>query len=145
MKVLVLMLNSCFPLVAFKKSTPVMYWEKTTKNSALHGSLMVSWTRSTESFLTVWAASWWNLFMAYANNKDADQPAYLPSLISLHCGYCGSYLRTPTFRQTSKTDQTGCSESLLGVDVIAAAHILNVCTHIQSSAAPLFILPIFEQ
>ena len=29
----------------------------------------------------IWAMSWENLFMPYANNKDADQPAYLCSLI----------------------------------------------------------------
>ena len=31
----------------------------------------------------VWAVSWQNLFMSYANNKDADQPAHPRSLISI--------------------------------------------------------------
>ena len=31
---------------------------------------------------TIWAMSWENLFMPYANNKGADQPAYPRSLIS---------------------------------------------------------------
>ena len=26
---------------------------------------------------TIWATSWENLFLPYANNKDADQPAHL--------------------------------------------------------------------
>ena len=30
----------------------------------------------------IWATSWENLFMPYANNKDADQPAQPRSLIS---------------------------------------------------------------
>ena len=30
----------------------------------------------------IWAMSWENLFMAYANNKGADQPAHPRSLIS---------------------------------------------------------------
>ena len=30
----------------------------------------------------IWAMSWENLFMPYANNKGADQPAHLHSLIS---------------------------------------------------------------
>ena len=29
-----------------------------------------------------WAMSWENLFLSYANNKGADQPAHLCSLIS---------------------------------------------------------------
>ena len=36
----------------------------------------------------VWASSWENLFMPYANNKSADQPAHPHSLISafvIHC------------------------------------------------------------
>ena len=30
----------------------------------------------------IWASSWENLFLLYANNKGADQPAQLRSLIS---------------------------------------------------------------
>ena len=30
-----------------------------------------------------WATSWENLFLPYANNKDADQPAHPRSLISV--------------------------------------------------------------
>ena len=32
--------------------------------------------------IIIWATSWENLFMAYANNKGADQPAHPRSLIS---------------------------------------------------------------
>ena len=38
----------------------------------------------------IWAISWENLFMPYANNKGADQPAHRCSLISsfvVHCLY----------------------------------------------------------
>ena len=31
----------------------------------------------------IWATSWQNLFMPYANNEGADQPAHLRSLISI--------------------------------------------------------------
>ena len=34
------------------------------------------------------ATSWENLFMLYTNNKGADQPAHLRSLISTFVGYC---------------------------------------------------------
>ena len=32
--------------------------------------------------LYIWAASWENLFLPYADNKGADQPAHLRNLIS---------------------------------------------------------------
>ena len=35
-----------------------------------------------------WATSWENLFMPYANNKDADQPAHQRSLISVFVSRC---------------------------------------------------------
>ena len=36
----------------------------------------------------IWATSWENLFMPYANNKCADQPAHLRSLISAFVFRC---------------------------------------------------------
>ena len=36
----------------------------------------------------IWATSWENPFMPYVNNKGADQPAYLRSLISAFVGRC---------------------------------------------------------
>ena len=36
----------------------------------------------------IWATSWENLFMPYANNKCADQPAHLRSLISAFVVRC---------------------------------------------------------
>ena len=36
----------------------------------------------------IWAASWENLFMPYANNKGTDQPAYPRSLISAFVVRC---------------------------------------------------------
>ena len=38
--------------------------------------------------LTIWAMSWENLFLPYANNKGADQPAHLRSLISAFVVRC---------------------------------------------------------
>ena len=35
-----------------------------------------------------WATSWENLFMPYANNKGADQPAQMGSLISAFVVHC---------------------------------------------------------
>ena len=36
----------------------------------------------------IWATSWENLFLPYANNKGADQPAYLCSLIRAFIFHC---------------------------------------------------------
>ena len=36
----------------------------------------------------IWATSWENLFLSYANNKDADQPAHPRSLISVFVIRC---------------------------------------------------------
>ena len=36
----------------------------------------------------IWATSWENLFMQYANNKGADQPAHPRSLISAFIVHC---------------------------------------------------------
>ena len=36
----------------------------------------------------IWASSWENLFMPYRNNKGADQPAHLRSLISTFVVCC---------------------------------------------------------
>ena len=38
--------------------------------------------------LVIWATAWENLFMPYANNKDADQPAHPRSLISYFVVHC---------------------------------------------------------
>ena len=38
--------------------------------------------------VTIWATSWENLFMPYANNKGADQPAHPRSLISAFVVRC---------------------------------------------------------
>ena len=40
------------------------------------------------SLVLNWAVSWENLYLPYANNKGADQPAHLRGLISafvIHC------------------------------------------------------------
>ena len=37
---------------------------------------------SLDGKMSVWATSWENLFLPYANNKGADQPAHPRSLIS---------------------------------------------------------------
>ena len=43
----------------------------------------------------IWAMSWENLFIAYANNKGADQPAHPHSLISAYVVRClGSMIPT---------------------------------------------------
>ena len=36
----------------------------------------------------IWVMSWENLFMPYANNKGADQPAHPRSLISAFFDHC---------------------------------------------------------
>ena len=36
----------------------------------------------------IWASSWDNLFLSYANNKGADQPAHPRSLISTFVVHC---------------------------------------------------------
>ena len=44
---------------------------------------------SLDFFMTIkWVASWENLFMPYANNKSADQPAHSRSLISTFVVLC---------------------------------------------------------
>ena len=39
-------------------------------------------------YLIIWATSWENLFLPYANNKDADQPAHPRSLINVFVIRC---------------------------------------------------------
>ena len=39
-------------------------------------------------YITIWATSWENLFMPYANNKGTDQPAHPHSLISTFVVRC---------------------------------------------------------
>ena len=48
-------------------------------------SIDFSFSRKNEN---IWATSWENLFMSYANNKDADQPAHphnLTSVFNVRC------------------------------------------------------------
>ena len=45
-----------------------------------------------------WATSWENLFIPYANNKDADQPAHPRSLISVFVVRCLDSLFTCSFK-----------------------------------------------
>ena len=40
------------------------------------------------STYNIWVTSWENLFMPYANNKGADQPAWMRSLISAFVFHC---------------------------------------------------------
>ena len=42
----------------------------------------------------IWATSWENLFMSYANNKGADQPAHPRSLVST---FIGNFMTLDTF------------------------------------------------
>ena len=48
-------------------------------NNKLHSYLKIN---------IIWATSWENLFMPYANNKGADQPAHPRSLISAFVVHC---------------------------------------------------------
>ena len=52
----------------------------------------VHWGKSCQQswqlLVDIWAISWENLFMPYANNKGADQPAYPQSLISAFVVRC---------------------------------------------------------
>ena len=43
----------------------------------------------------IWAASWENLFMPYANNKGADQPGHPRSLISAFAVRCLNSIISP--------------------------------------------------
>ena len=51
---------------------------------AIYGSAITG----TSSQVLCWATSWENLFMSYANNKGADQPAHVRSLISAFVVCC---------------------------------------------------------
>ena len=56
--------------------------------------LSLRWTHRSLSWfivrrlIIIWASSWENLFMPYANNKGTDQPAHLRSLISAIAVHC---------------------------------------------------------
>ena len=63
-------------------------------------SVMKTWTRGPFQLVCtyiIWATSWENLFMSYANNKDADQPAYPLSLISVFVIRCLDSIKLPFF------------------------------------------------
>ena len=55
-------------------------------------TIVVDWDvnhKTTKQLLQIiWATSWENLFLPYANNKDADQPAHLRSLVSVFVIHC---------------------------------------------------------
>ena len=53
----------------------------------LHLNLYKGGKKSDSNF-DIWAMSWENLFMPYANNKGADQPAHPRSLISTFVVHC---------------------------------------------------------
>ena len=62
---------------------------------------------------TIWAMSWQDLFMAYANNKDADQPAHPCSLISVFViPSIDSIIPEPPH---DKTNKLACAPSLIRV------------------------------
>ena len=77
-----------------------------------------------------WATSWENLFMPYANNKGADQPARPRSLISAFAVRCLDsiiptlVLQHPTFQDsgllTSVAEQAGLSHCLKAYLVVKA-------------------------
>ena len=60
----------------------------------IHGNMLVTcgfsqrYGRILSDLFCIWATSWENLFMPYANNKGADQPAHLHSLISTFVVRC---------------------------------------------------------
>ena len=54
----------------------IRIWDSNDRSPALE----ITETKKTGNIK--WATSWGNLFMLYANNKDAEQPAHLRSLIS---------------------------------------------------------------
>ena len=57
---------------------------------------------------TKWSMSWENLYMIYANNKGADQPAHLRSLISAFIVHCLDNIRL-ILHQKFKTLASLCS------------------------------------
>ena len=62
-------------------------WSATSRIRLSHMWPHKAWIYS-EDWQIIWAMSWENLFMPYANNKGADQPAHPHSLISacvIHC------------------------------------------------------------
>ena len=49
---------------------------------------IIVWRKKNVLYVFKWATWWENLFMPYANNKGADQPAHSHSLISTFLVYC---------------------------------------------------------
>ena len=47
------------------------------------------WDSDMADSYVIWAKSWENLFMPYANDKGADQPAIPQSDQRLYCSLCG--------------------------------------------------------
>ena len=68
----------------FLAGGPNLFYE--TQRAAFDSSILDGFCNFT--FTIIWVASWQNLFMAYANNKDADQPAHPCSLISAFIVRC---------------------------------------------------------
>ena len=55
-------------------------------NSFFHD--LAQFCKNNKTYKIMWAPSWENLFLPYANNKGADQPAHLCSLISTFVVHC---------------------------------------------------------
>ena len=70
----------------FRPTDPLPKWGWNRKQDLV---LSLTHCRSiTSSNNLIWATSWENLFMPYANNKGADQPAHPRSLISAFVVRC---------------------------------------------------------
>ena len=73
----------------------------------------------------IWAAAHQNQQMTCAPSEDFNQPAHLPSPISLRCAL-HKQLRTHTlFRRTAKTDQTRQMPRLIGVFAGRKGHFVG--------------------
>ena len=63
-------------------------WSQTAKGAVWSGSALFAILFASFGCIAIWVTSWENLFMPYANNKGADQPAHLRSLISAFVVRC---------------------------------------------------------
>ena len=62
----------------------------------------------------LWAMSWENLFMPYANNKGADQPAHPRSLISIFVVRClDSIIPILAIAQISRLEHVSVAEQIV--------------------------------
>ena len=73
--------------------------------------LVYSWSSCQKWVTENWAASWENLFMLYANNKGANQPAHPRSLISTFIVSC-----------------LDCIMSLVSISEISSLYLVSVAT-----------------